>query len=81
MLRGVVASALSYAHGRGIVHRDVRAGRRPARGGNGRALVTDFGIARGGADPGQVTDPGEDHGHGAVDESQQAAGEPIYGQH
>jgi serine/threonine-protein kinase len=38
--------ALSYAHGRGIVHRDVKADNILVERGTGRALLTDFGIAR-----------------------------------
>lgn len=41
-----VADALGYAHGAGVIHRDVKAENILLDRGSSRALVTDFGIAR-----------------------------------
>ena len=49
MLREV-AWALSYAHGRGLVHRDIKPDNILVEKASGRALVTDFGIACGAGD-------------------------------
>jgi eukaryotic-like serine/threonine-protein kinase len=73
-----VTWALSYAHGRGIVHRDIKPDNILIESETGRALVTDFGIARGPAET-FISDPGHVMGTAHFMSPEQASSEGIDG--
>jgi len=70
-----IADALTYAHGRGMVHRDVKPGNILFNE-QGQAVLTDFGIARL-AESAQLTQEGATVGTPAYLSPEQAAGIPV----
>jgi serine/threonine-protein kinase len=71
------AWALSYAHGRGVVHRDVKPDNILIDRASGRALITDFGIARSQNTASGLTMVGEIVGTPQYMSPEQATGETL----
>ena len=71
-----VSAALTHAHARGIIHRDIKAENILVERATGKAMVTDFGIARL-AEAGPLTATGQLLGTVYYVSPEQVAGEPI----
>lgn len=75
-LTALIARALHHAHGRGVIHRDVKPGN-VLLNAEGEPMLTDFGIAKhAGEESSELTLPGDVFGTPAYMAPEQARGEP-----
>lgn len=73
-----VAEGLAAAHDRGLIHRDIKPANVLIEAGNGRTLITDFGLARA-LDDASITCSGMIAGTPQYMSPEQARGEPLDG--
>src|SRR5919199_293104 len=72
-----VADALAYAHGRGVIHRDIKPDNILIDADSGRVMVTDFGIARAAEADSRLTATGMAIGTPAYMSPEQAVGDRV----
>src|SRR4051812_45789976 len=72
-----IAEGLAAAHGRGLVHRDVKPANVWLEAGRGRVKLLDFGLARAGEDAGVLSSPGAVIGTPGYMAPEQARGEKV----